>query len=86
MDLRPGGCCYPCRRNPVVDDAVIVANDRGRCRRGVIEMGCLLVGQGMTIQVRVAEVADIDEGKGVDAQAEPEGGADVPAVVGESEA
>src|ERR1035437_6699631 len=29
VDLRPGGCRYPSHRNPVIDDVVDVANDRG---------------------------------------------------------
>jgi hypothetical protein len=29
VDVRPGGCRYPPHRNPVIDDVVDVANDRG---------------------------------------------------------
>jgi hypothetical protein len=72
VDLRLGGSFDPPHRNPAINDAVVVANDRGGRHRPAIHLGRLLRGQGMSIQVLVAEVVDINKCKGLDAQAEAE--------------
>jgi hypothetical protein len=67
VDFRSSCLCHARHRDPVVDDPAAVLNDRRGPPRPIKDFGRLLGWQRVPVQVRVAEMIDLDERKRVSA-------------------